>query len=321
MFHFYSSPLAMPQMRQTGGNEGELRHISGNASPAYWSKRTPGLPLLINGTGIYEYGALHFSYALDAYAIEYGALHFSYILGGIVEASIDTAVAATGGMSALGVYESLVAASTAAATSLASTGKTLDGSIDAAVAVTGTMAVSATIHALMESAVEAVFFVRIAGETFPAWAVNLSSFAPTRYENYNFNSFAKIGGLDLAASTDGLYELGGDDDDGTQIDASIMLGRDQRGSGQVKRSRRVYLHGTSGDKLEVRVVDEAGEIHAYKTELSLSDTVGVQRVVLGRGLTANYWQLEVRNTNGGDFAIEQIEIVSMHTDRKVRRRG
>ena len=319
MYHFFTNPMAYPHLRQYGGGEGELRHISGAPERSYWNKRSPGLPFLINGTGLYEYGALHFSYALDAYGITYGALHFSYILGGIVEASIDTAVAATGSASALGVYESLVAASTAAATSLASTGKTVDGSIDAAVAVTGSMAVNATLHALMESAVEAVFFVRIAGETYPAWAVNLSSFAPTRYENYNFNSFAKIGGLDLGASADGLYELGGDDDDGTQIDASIMLGRDPRGSGQVKRSRRVYLHGTSDDKLEVRVVEPDGTVYAYQTELALDENITVQRAKLGRGLAASYFQLEVRNVNGGDFAIEQIEVVSLHTQRKVRR--
>ena len=319
MYHFFTNPMAYPHLRQYGGGEGELRHISGAPERSYWNKRSPGLPFLINGTGLYEYGALHFSYALDAYGITYGALHFSYILGGIVEASIDTAVAATGSASALGVYESLVAASTAAATSLASTGKTVDGSIDAAVAVTGSMAVNATLHALMESAVEVVFFVRIAGETYPAWAVNLSSFAPTRYENYNFNSFAKIGGLDLGASADGLYELGGDDDDGTQIDASIMLGRDPRGSGQVKRSRRVYLHGTSDDKLEVRVVEPDGTVYAYQTELALDENITVQRAKLGRGLAASYFQLEVRNVNGGDFALEQIEVVSLHTQRKVRR--
>lgn len=319
MFHFGAGPSIFPHLRLTGGDESTLWHISGSPSFAYWKRRTPGLPLLINGTGLYEYGALHFSYALETYTVHYGALHFSYILGGIVEASIDTAVAATGSMSALGVYENLVAASTAAATSVASTGKTLDGSIGAAVAVTGSMTVNATLHALMESAVEAVFFVRIAGETYPAWAVNLTSFAPTRYENYNFNSFAKIGGLDLGASTDGLYELGGDDDDGTQIDASIMLGRDPRGSGQVKRSRRVYLHGTSEDKLEVRVVEPDGTVYAYQTELALDENITVQRAKLGRGLAANYWQLEVRNVNGGDFAIEQIEVVSIHTQRKVRR--
>ena len=319
MYHFFTNPMAYPHLRQYGGGEGELRHISGAPERSYWNKRSPGLPFLINGTGLYEYGALHFSYALDAYGITYGALHFSYILGGIVEASISTAVAATGSASALGIFQNLVAASTAAATSLASTGKTVDGSIDAAVAVTGSMAVNATLHALMESAVEAVFFVRIAGETYPAWAVNLSSFAPTRYENYNFNSFAKIGGLDLGASADGLYELGGDDDDGTQIDASIMLGRDPRGSGQVKRSRRVYLHGTSDDKLEVRVVEPDGTVYAYQTELALDENITVQRAKLGRGLAASYFQLEVRNVNGGDFAIEQIEVVSLHTQRKVRR--
>ena len=87
----------------------------------------------------------------------------------------------------------------------------------------------------------------------------------------------------------------------------------------MKRIARAYVHGTSDDKIRIRVVDDAGAIHEYESERFLSDRITTQRVKLGRGLTANYWQLEVRNKAGGTLEIEQIEVVSLNTERRIKR--
>ncbi len=299
---------------------GNFNHVSGAPSMrAYWNKRSPGLPLLINGTGIYEYGALHLSHALDAYTIEYGALYLSYILGGIVEGTIASTAAATSVVSAICTFNSLVAASTGASESAATIQKIIDEVIAETAAATSAAIANLTLYALIESTASAVFYVRIDGQSYPVWVVNAETFAASRYTNFDFNSFGTINGRSYAANEDGLYELTGDDDAGTDIAASIILGRDRRGSAQVKRSNRVYLHGTSANKLELRVVTDQGDIYTYVTEQELSDYVTAQRVVLGRGLTAHYWQLEVRNKAGADFELEQIEVVSLHTSRKIKR--
>ena len=320
MYHFFTNPMAYPHLRQYGSDEGELRHISGSPERSYWNKRSPGLPFLINGSGLYEYGALHFSYVLDAYAIEYGALHFSYILGGIVEAVVSESAATVDSVSAAGsLYQSLVGASTGAVASTASVGKLVDTTVTEAGVATSSVALNMTLHALVESTAEAVLYVRVQGEETPVWVVNTGLWAATRFENYPFDSYARIGDRYFAASPDGLFELTGATDAGSPISSSFMLKRDRAQSSQQKRVDRVYVHGTSDKKVEVRVVTPQGDVYAYKSEVDLGDEVTVQRVKLGRGLVAQYWQLEVRNVSGGDLEVDQIEVVSLHTTRKIRR--
>ena len=279
-----------------------------------------GNPFLINSTGIYSYGALHFSYLLDAFTASYGALHFSYLLGGLVEASMDSTAATTSDFSAAGTtFQALVAASAGAVTDAFSAGKLVDGAMASTGAAAGIMTANLTLYALMESTANAVFYVRIEGQEYPVWVMNTENFAPSRYTHFNFNSFARVGNRYYGANATGLYELTGGTDDGTDIAASIMLGRDRQSSDKVKRIARAYIHGTSRDKLQIRVVDKDGAVYEYESELSLSDNITAQRVKLGRGLAANYWKLEVRNRSSGAFEIVQLEVVSLNTQRKIRR--
>ncbi len=321
MFHFGAAPQIFNLFRGFGEDESHLWHVSGAPSMRnVWPKRSPGLPMLINGTGIYEYGALHFSYGIETYTVTYGALHFSYILGGIVEASLSESAAGTSTVSAAGtLYQALVAAGSAAVVGAFSTGKNVDAALDGSVVVDESTVANQTLHALISSSLEAMMFVRVQGQETPVWMVNTDLWAATRFTNYDFDSYAKIGDSYYAASEDGLFELDGDDDDGTGIDASAMLKQDRAGSSQQKRVDRVYVHGTSDGKVEVRVITPAGDLYAYRSEVSLGDEVSVQRVKIGRGLVAQYWRFEVRNVDGGALDVDEIEVVSLHATRKIRR--
>jgi hypothetical protein len=320
-FHFGATPQLQPIFFTHGEVEASLWQISGAPSMRnVWKKRTPGLPMLINGTGVYEYGALHFSYALETYTVHYGALQFSYILGGIVNADLSETAAASDSLSAAGsMYQALVAASAAATTSTAAAGKLVTGEVEEEAVIQGTTILNQTLHVLASSSMAAVAFVRVQGEETPVWLVNTDLWAATRFTNFSFDSYARIGDRYFAASPDGLFELTGDTDDEEQIDASVMLPRDRSGTSQQKRVDRAYVHGTSDKKLEIRVITPSGDVHAYKSEVELGDEVTVQRVKIGRGLVAQYWQFEARNVAGGDLSIDQIEVVSLHTTRKIRR--
>lgn len=318
-FHFGATPQTFPLFRTFGEDESNLWHLSGAPSMrSVWKKRTPGLPMLINGSGLYEYGALHFSYALETYTVHYGALHFSYILGGIVEGTLTESAAAADTLSAAGSLYYMLAASVGVGASAADRGLLVDTGVEEEADFSDTLVLNQTIEALVESSVEAVMFVRVMGEEIPVWLVNTDLWAATRFTNHGFDSYAKIGDRYFAASEDGLFELTGDTDDGENIEASIMPKRDRAGTSQQKRVDRVYVHGTSDQKLEVRVVTP-DDTYTYRTEVDLTDEVTVQRVKIGRGLVASYWQFEVRNLNGGDMSIDQIEVVSLNTTRKIRR--
>lgn len=318
-FHFGATPQLQPIFLNYNEQEATLWHLSGAPSMrGVWKKRTPGLPMLINGSGLYHYGALHFSYGVETYTVHYGALHFSYILGGIVEGTLIESVGAADTLSAAGSLYYMLAASAGVGASAADRGLLVDTGVEEEADFSDTLVLNQTIEALVESSVEAVMFVRVMGEEIPVWLVNTDLWAATRFTNHGFDSYAKIGDRYFAASEDGLFELTGDTDDGENIEASIMPKRDRAGTSQQKRVDRVYVHGTSDQKLEVRVVTP-DDTYTYRTEVDLTDEVTVQRVKIGRGLVASYWQFEVRNLNGGDMSIDQIEVVSLNTTRKIRR--
>jgi len=320
-FRFSATPLTTPLLRSFGEDESLLWHISGAPTlRAYWTKRSPGMPMLINGTGLHEYGALHFSYALDTFVVSYGALHFSYILGGIVEGDLSEVGNITASMTAAGtLFQTLVAASTANATSSATTGKHVDGTSTSVAAIVDATVGNQTLHTLISSSIGAAMYVRVQGAETPVWMVNTELWAATRFTNYGFDSYADIGGAYYGVTDAGLYKLAGETDDGVNIDASLMLRRGSYDSSQQKRVDRVYVHGTSDRKVEVRIITPLNDVHTYRSELELGDKVTAQRVKLGRGLIAQYWQFEVRNIAGDDLGVDKIEVVSLHTTRKIRR--
>ena len=53
-------------------------------------------------------------------------------------------------------------------------------------------------------------------------ALELKALAPTQYTNYGFNSMIMLGGTLIGANENGLFELDGEDDNGTNIDAYFV---------------------------------------------------------------------------------------------------
>lgn len=71
--------------------------------------------------------------------------------------------------------------------------------------------------------------------------MNLVNRALTQYAGYNFNSFARAGEILLAANEDGLYQLGGETDDGDDITAFAVLTLTNLGDYRVKRFIRAHI--------------------------------------------------------------------------------
>lgn len=107
-------------------------------------------------------------------------------------------------------------------------------------------------------------------------------------------------------SATGLFERGGDDDNGMAIEARFMMPRSDLGSAALKGVTHVYvgLRGTDGSFGQVLVEDDAGEEYAY--DLELPDT-GISRATPGRGLRENTLGLGFANLDGADFRIDLYE--------------
>lgn len=198
--------------------------------------------------------------------------------------------------------------------------------IAAAVLVPATMDTGATLHdaltlsqvldALMETEVSAGADVPTYDRTGEVWVVGLSEDHPTStFENYDFNSFATIGGRTYGVKGDGLYLLDGDTDNGQPIQASVSYGRQDFGTKTMKHMTRAYVGASSTGKLYLKIIAD-GKEYLYAARSS-STEIAQQRIDVGRGLQANYFTFELFNKDGGDFEIDSVSFFAAEFKRRI----
>lgn len=148
--------------------------------------------------------------------------------------------------------------------------------------------------------------------------INLSSMAVTQYCEYDFNSFCKIGNKYFGASESGIFELTGDDDAGTDIDAFFELIVSDWGISNVKRIRTAYIGGEADGALKLTLKDDEDNLRVYTINLTSGSKQSSAKVSIGRDGVGRYWQIRIDNTNGGYFAIDFIEVLAIILGRKPR---
>lgn len=155
---------------------------------------------------------------------------------------------------------------------------------------------------------------------------NLLTKAVTTYENYPFNSFAKIGDSYFAAGPDGLYriEVDGNDDvtgplpaDRVAVDASFKFGELSFGSEQIKRVSDCYAAMRAEGDMTVRVYVDEQDPNEYTLSPEGVSRLKQRRSFVGKGARGKYWQFEVANTGGCDFDFDTINVAAVSTARRL----
>jgi len=153
--------------------------------------------------------------------------------------------------------------------------------------------------------------------SFRTWALNMKNKALTEYTTLTFNSFAEFQGQVLAASTDGVFVLGGQAQDNTApIAAVVRDGAMEYDSSFLKRIPRIYLgHETDGDLLFKMISTEGGP----RSYLLQYNGAGLRsrRIPVGKGPKSRYWQWEVDNQNGSDFTLSSVALYPKTVKRRV----
>lgn len=150
------------------------------------------------------------------------------------------------------------------------------------------------------------------GDSITTWAMNTRNGAVTEYTNYAFNSFARIGNRYLGATSDGLYELSGDDDVGEAIVATLKGGMLQIAGSRFSSFKAAYL-GMSGEGTVYLKLD-AGDGRSYTYQVTAKDDE-TTKVHLGRGLRARYFTYTL-TTAGQDFDLDTIEFIPIRARRR-----
>lgn len=151
------------------------------------------------------------------------------------------------------------------------------------------------------------------GGTVTTWAMNARTGAVTEYDNYEFNSFARVGNKYLGASASGLYELLGDDDDGEDIIARLLSGFMQFGGTHLSRLKAAYLASRGECDFVLRIID--GDDVRYDYAVSTRNMRST-KVHMGKGQRSRYFSFELIS-DGGDFDIDTLEFVPIVVQRRV----
>ncbi len=192
------------------------------------------------------------------------------------------------------------------------------------VALSDEVLTAADVVALLEDAVGLTLQFTLDDGHYVAWTMNADNKASSKYEQWPFNSYMKVGGRYYGASDTGLYRLGGDTDDTADIKAKIRLGMNALGSRLAKHVPDVYLgYSASGDMLLKAVVANSTtgqrEAHVYRLYANDSaDSVRDGRRKIGRGLNAVYWDWVMENVDGAAFDLDVIEFMPLMTQRRLR---
>jgi len=155
-------------------------------------------------------------------------------------------------------------------------------------------------------------------DSFTTWVVNTLNGAVTNYEDFTFNSFARMGQKYVGASSDGIYELNGDDDAGTDIIATVKSGLAQMvGQSRFTQFRGAYL-GVRSDvegkhKFFMKLETGDGVERTYGVNVKNMETT---KIHLGKGLRARYFSFELTST-GQDFDLDTVEFVPILASRRV----
>jgi len=152
--------------------------------------------------------------------------------------------------------------------------------------------------------------------TYTTWAINTRTNAVTEYQNWVFNSFAKMGRKYIAASRDGLYELDGVDDDGASIPAYIGSGLFSPGQSRYSSFKAAYIGMRVKDDAKdffLKLVTGNGTEYMYQFKMQNMHTT---RVNFGKGLRSRWYAWELV-TNGAEFELDSVTFIPLVAQRRV----
>lgn len=171
------------------------------------------------------------------------------------------------------------------------------------------------LNAVMRSVVMMSFGVPAFDELTQAWVVNATTGASSRYEDFPFNSFGKIGKRYYGCKGDGLYLLEGDSDDATPIRASVDFGNSDFGTSLLKSCKAAYFGLASSGRPFLKVTVD-GKEYIYSARSS-SENMRTERFDMGRGIRASYLRFELYNNNGSDFELDSVEFMVVPLGRRI----
>lgn len=143
---------------------------------------------------------------------------------------------------------------------------------------------------------------------------NTHNFAPAQFFSHSANSATLFNGKLLFATSEGVFESGGDNDgyeaDGIThipIDAHAVLPVADFGYQGQKSTRSMLLGGRFEGQMQVSITDEKGVTQDYLTE-DMSSEDGT-KVALRSDQRSRYLKVKIANVDGADFSVDSADLI------------
>jgi hypothetical protein len=157
---------------------------------------------------------------------------------------------------------------------------------------------------------------------YVTWVVNEQTKQHGKYLNWLVNSFAEIEDAQFVATPDGIFELTGTDDAGTDIDAQIFWPPSKLGTDSQKRTDQAFLRVRAGGDLAFIAITDEVEKRIYGQDMTgFPENMYQKRVLLTRGLQGAFWQFGVKNVDGAALELADVEVDVVRLSRRLKWNG
>ncbi len=150
--------------------------------------------------------------------------------------------------------------------------------------------------------------------------LNTHNFAPAQFFNHSANSATLFNGKLLFATSEGVFESGGDNDGYTEelvegvptqvpvpIAAHAVLPIADFGYQGQKSPRSMLLGGRFDGQMQVSITDENGVTQDYVSP-EMEDADGT-KLALRTDQRSRYFTTKISNVDGADFSLESADLV------------
>ncbi|SFI68841.1 hypothetical protein SAMN05216206_2750 [Pseudomonas guineae] len=176
--------------------------------------------------------------------------------------------------------------------------------------MTGNVSVSTLLNAILTERVSIVDALdRIKGEAVQ-YATNVLTGAVSRYEGFDFVSFASVGQDTYAAAENGIYRVTHNSE---PLQAAIEFAAVGAGAGNGKRLESVYLGLDSDGETYLRVTGDDGVERSYKAV----GRGGMLRGQMAKGVKSRHWDVRLEVLDATSLELDRVEWLMPISARRV----
>lgn len=147
------------------------------------------------------------------------------------------------------------------------------------------------------------------------YATNVATGGVTRYSNFGFKSFVKVGMRSFGLRSDGLYELTGDTDDGAFISGIVDFVTEDFGTAMRKRVSNIYVGLATDGQVFVKLTDDDGRDITYRA----SKHGSTAKVTPAKGISSRFWNMRLEIVDATYAEVDNIEWYVGATGRRLGR--